>query len=93
MWSLLNRQKLEANDNGDQTVDFLSLGERWSMSNFSLKRNCRIQNKPTQLKSSNGSSDTKVSFALLLVKLSDVTEKMCAILPQAAAQTHDSARL
>ena len=23
------------------------------MSNFSLKRNCRIQNKPTQLKSSN----------------------------------------
>ena len=53
MWSLANRQKLEANDNGDQTVDFLSLGERWSMSNFSLKRNCRIQNKPTQLKSSN----------------------------------------
>ena len=50
MWLLPNRQKLEANDSGDQTVDFLSLGERWSMSNFSLKRNCRIQNKPTQLK-------------------------------------------
>jgi hypothetical protein len=33
-------------------------------------------------------SDTKVSFALLVVKLSDITEKRCAILPQAAAQTH-----
>jgi hypothetical protein len=53
MWLVPNRQKLEANDSGDQTVDFLCLGERWSMSNFSLKRNCRIQNKPTQLKSSN----------------------------------------
>jgi adenylate cyclase len=32
-------------------------------------------------------SDTKVSFALLVVKLSDITEKRCAILPQAAAQS------
>jgi hypothetical protein len=37
MCLLPNRQKLEANDSGDQTVDFLSLGERW-LSNFSLKR-------------------------------------------------------
>jgi hypothetical protein len=59
MWLLPNRQKLEANDSGDQTVDFLSLGERWSMSNFSLKRNCRIQNKPTQLKSSNSQFRTQ----------------------------------
>jgi hypothetical protein len=51
--------ELEANDSGDQTVDFLSLGERWSMSNFSLKRNCRIQNKPTQLKSSNSQFRTQ----------------------------------
>jgi hypothetical protein len=28
MWSLTYRHKLEANYNGDQTVDFLSLGER-----------------------------------------------------------------
>ena len=43
MWSLLNRQKLEANDSGDHSIDFLSLGERWSMSNFSLKRNAEFK--------------------------------------------------
>jgi hypothetical protein len=30
MCSVPNRQKLEANDSGDHTIDFLSLGERWS---------------------------------------------------------------
>jgi hypothetical protein len=93
MWSAPNRQKLEANDTSDHTIDFLSLGERWSMSNSSLKRNCRIQNKPTQLKRSNSQFRTQKLVLRLVVKLSDITEKMCAILPQAAAQTHDGARL
>jgi adenylate cyclase len=40
----------------DHTIDFLPLGEP---SNFLLKRNCRIQNKLTQLKSSNSQFRTQ----------------------------------
>jgi hypothetical protein len=53
----------------------------------------RTASQPLRLKISNISSDTKVSFALLVVKLSDITEKMCVILPQATAQMHEGARL
>jgi hypothetical protein len=91
MCLLPNRQKLEANDSGDQTVDSLSLGERWSMSNFSLKSTAefKITNAAKKLRQSVLTQKLVLRFWW---QSSDVTQKMCAILPQAAAQTH-SARL